>query len=316
MKYKNYFILMIVFISLLVAVGSACASENSTKELKSNQDEIAISNINEDVLESSDETDLAKSKGTFIDVTDAYIYLNDFRCEKGVWYWNSDDTTKTVFNIGSGNILKPLARDAELEQTAKLRAQEIVKLFSHTRPDGTICFTAYPDLLALGENIAYGQTTCKEVTDDWKETNDLYSGQGHRRNMLDSGFNCVGIAGYKVGNTIYWVQAFGYKQGIKYTPITLSLIKPTLIAHNKNFKIKTKTKKYTVNLKSGKNPIKKVKVTLKVKGKTYKSITNNKGKATFKLKLTKKGTFKAFVKFLGNGAYSSVNKHVKLHVKK
>lgn len=36
--------------------------------------------------------------------------------------------------------------------------------------------------------------------------------------------------------------------------------------------------------------MKKVKLTLKIKGKTYKATTNSKGKATFKItKLTKKG---------------------------
>ena len=40
--------------------------------------------------------------------------------------------------------------------------------------------------------------------------------------------------------------------------------------------------------------MKKAKVTLKVKGKTYAAKTNSKGKATFKItKLTKKGTYKA-----------------------
>ena len=65
------------------------------------------------------------------------------------------------------------------------------------RPDGTQCFSAFPQgLLKEGENIAYGYTTAKDVTEAWKETNDPYDGQGHRRNMLDVDFNWVGIAGY------------------------------------------------------------------------------------------------------------------------
>jgi hypothetical protein len=63
--------------------------------------------------------------------------------------------------------------------------------------------------------------------------------------------------------------------------------------------------------------MKKVKVTLKVKGKTYKATTNGKGKATFKIKnLKKKGTFKATVGFTGDKYYNKVSKKVKIVVKK
>ena len=82
--------------------------------------------------------------------------------------------------------------------------------------------------------------------------------------------------------------------------------------------LKTKTKKYAVVLKDSKNKaIKKVKVTLKVKGKTYKATTNSKGKATFKItKLTKAGSYKAAVKFAGNAYYKASAKSVKITVKK
>ncbi|MEE1335748.1 Ig-like domain-containing protein, partial [Methanobrevibacter sp.] len=77
---------------------------------------------------------------------------------------------------------------------------------------------------------------------------------------------------------------------------------PKLTAKKATFKAKTKTKKYTIVLKDNKGKaIKKAKVTLKVKGKTYKATTNAKGKATFKItKLTKKGKNTATIKFGGN----------------
>ena len=62
--------------------------------------------------------------------------------------------------------------------------------------------------------------------------------------------------------------------------------------------------------------MKKVKVTLKVKGKTYKAKTNSKGKATFKItKLTKKGTYKAIIKYKGNKYYKKLTKKVKIKIK-
>ncbi|WP_165814075.1 PKD domain-containing protein [Methanobrevibacter thaueri] len=91
-----------------------------------------------------------------------------------------------------------------------------------------------------------------------------------------------------------------------------------IVAKKKTFKVKTKTKKYKITLKtkSGK-AIKKVKVTLKVKGKTYKAKTNAKGVATFKItKLNKKGKYTAKIKFAGNKSYKATSKKIKLTVKK
>ena len=119
----------------------------------------------------------------------------------------------------------------------------------------------------------------------------------------------------------------------KYAPITQNTtlnikepVKPTtkvtkkatkIVAKKKTFKAKVKVKKYTITLKSGKTLLKKVKVTLKVKGKTYKATTNKKGKATFKIKnLKKKGTYKAVIKFKGNKNYKATSKKVKIKVKK
>lgn len=142
----------------------------------------------------------------YADTTDAYTELNNFRTSKNAWYWNSDNKTRTNV-VGK---LKPLKRNAQLEQTAKVRAKEIAQSFSHTRPTGQSCFTEYPsNLTAYGENIAEGQEYAREVTEDWIETNNGYSGQGHRRNMLDSRFNAVGIACYVQNGTCYWVQSFG-----------------------------------------------------------------------------------------------------------
>ena len=103
-----------------------------------------------------------------------------------------------------------------------------------------------------------------------------------------------------------------YVKSVETIKFTVKKTTPKLIAAKKTFKSSLKTKKYTVTLKSATNKaISKVKVTLKVKGKTYKATTNSKGKATFKItKLTKKGTFKAVVTFAGNSFYKKVSKKV------
>ena len=91
-----------------------------------------------------------------------------------------------------------------------------------------------------------------------------------------------------------------------------------LTASKKTYKAKVKTKKYSVILKdSAGKAIKNAKVTIKVKGKTYKATTTSSGKATFKItKLTKKGTFSAVVKFAGDDLYDATSKTVKITVKK
>ena len=97
-------------------------------------------------------------------------------------------------------------------------------------------------------------------------------------------------------------------------PVTKKTSK--IVAKKKTFKAKTKTKKYTVTLKSGKTPIKKVKLIIKIKKKTFKATTNAKGKATFKIKkLTKKGKYTATIKFAGNKNYKATSKKIKIVVK-
>ena len=107
-----------------------------------------------------------------------------------------------------------------------------------------------------------------------------------------------------------------YAESSKDVKVTVKKATPKLTAKKKTFKSSVKTKKYTVVLKDNTgNVIKKAKVTLKVKGKTYKATTNSKGKATFKIKkLSKKGTFKATVTYKGNKYYKKVTKKAKIKV--
>ncbi len=109
-----------------------------------------------------------------------------------------------------------------------------------------------------------------------------------------------------------------YVKSTATAKVVVAKAKPKLTAKKTTFKVKTKTKKYSIILKDNKGKaIKKAKVTLKVKGKTYKATTNAKGKATFKItKLTKKGTSTATIKFAGNKYFKSISKKAKIIVKK
>ena len=102
--------------------------------------------------------------------------------------------------------LSPLAQDSGATNVAHLRAKEIVKSFSHTRPDGSSCFTAAKDLgvayRTAGENIAYGYSTPEQVVSGWMNS------EGHRKNILSSSFGKIGIGCFKSGGTLYWSQFF------------------------------------------------------------------------------------------------------------
>ena len=108
-----------------------------------------------------------------------------------------------------------------------------------------------------------------------------------------------------------------FGSGDSFTDILVSKATPKITASSKTFSVKTKTKSYAIVLKDSKGKaIKKVSVTIKVNGKTYKATTTSAGKATFKItKLTKKGKFTATIKFAGNKYFKAIKKSVKIITK-
>ncbi len=139
--------------------------------------------------------------------------INEFRTEDGVWYWNSDDTTKTYpQNLGE------VKYDYDLEKVAMRRAFETAVFWDHLRPNGTDFSAAYSELGypsgISGENISMGYgyiKTAEHAMEGWKETNKTYSGQGHRRNMLNPDYKAVGVACVIYNNRYFWVQEFSSK---------------------------------------------------------------------------------------------------------
>jgi hypothetical protein len=113
---------------------------------------------------------------------------------------------------------------------------------------------------------------------------------------------------YNVVSTFAGNDRFASASAVSKLKVSKASVKLTAV--KKSFKVKVKTKSYTVTLKTNKNKVmKKVKITLKVNGKTYTAKTNSKGKATFKItNLIKKGKFKAVVKYSGNRYYKTLTK--------
>lgn len=108
-------------------------------------------------------------------------------------------------NAGVGGI----SQNASLDAVAQIRAQEIVQSFSHTRPNGTSCFTILDEggiaYMTAGENIAAGYGDPASVMSGWMNS------PGHRANILNGSFGQVGIGYYTDPNSgygTYWVQIF------------------------------------------------------------------------------------------------------------
>ena len=103
--------------------------------------------------------------------------------------------------------LAPLTVDTKAASAAQVRAQEISKSFSHTRPNGSAFSTALTEAGAsfkgAGENIAYGQTTPEKVMESWMNSS------GHRANILNGSYRAIGVGHYENASGVdYWTQLF------------------------------------------------------------------------------------------------------------
>lgn len=135
--------------------------------------------------------------------------INEFRQDSDqAWAWDETDSTKVYYTD-----LKPLEYDYTLEKVAMQRAAELAISYSHYRANGDVCWTAMDDYgysyWAAGENIAVGYSSANDVFTAWREDNEPYKWQGHRRNMLSRDVTHVGLAGVTIDGTKYWVQEFG-----------------------------------------------------------------------------------------------------------
>lgn len=122
----------------------------------------------------------------------------------------------------AANGLKLLKYSDTLSDAAIVRVNEIQTYFSHTRPDGTSCFTAVTDMGVryryIGENIAYGQNSPEDVMNAWMNSS------GHRANILSENFDYIGIGVTYRNGTYYWSQFFATSDDLTGDVITFDSI--------------------------------------------------------------------------------------------
>lgn len=103
----------------------------------------------------------------------------------------------------------PLVLDGTITAAAKIRAKECATSFSHTRPDGSSCFTALDEAGAsygaCGENIAAGYWSPESVVQGWVNS------PGHYSNMINASYTRMGLGCWYDSESdygMYWAQMF------------------------------------------------------------------------------------------------------------
>ena len=129
------------------------------------------------------------------------------------------DKVIELTNIQRGRVgAPPLKRQSFLREAARWMAGDMAanRYFAHVDRLGRsigprFADFGYKDYTALGENIAAGQRTPREVVDTWLKS------PGHRANLLNADFREIGVSYICVPNSeygCYWVQDFGKREDI------------------------------------------------------------------------------------------------------
>ncbi|TJX14390.1 hypothetical protein E9840_05950 [Tissierella creatinini] len=103
--------------------------------------------------------------------------------------------------------VQPLSLSKEVSEVALLKSKDMAlfNYFDHTSPNYGSPFEMMKDMgisyRAAGENLAVGYDTPAAVVKGWMDS------PGHRKNILNSQFNKMGI-GIHRGDRTYWTQMF------------------------------------------------------------------------------------------------------------
>lgn len=113
----------------------------------------------------------------------------------------------TAFDLQNAHRVKngqpPLLWNNAYYEAAKIRVAELSVSFSHTRSDGSSCYTVDPLQAFRGENAAYGYFTPEQMITA------LMNSAGHNENMLKSTHKLGAISGAIIDNQYYWIAFFG-----------------------------------------------------------------------------------------------------------
>ena len=197
-------LIVIIGVFIFMVIGSYRNIINQNKVISTNtyidkDNEIVNSN-----LEKEEVTDIENKY--YEDISKEYI--NEY---KNIQSENTyTDLINEVYEITNNYRslvgVSSLTLDSSLVEAASIRAKELSDSFSHTRPNGSSCFTVLSELGisygTAGENIAAGYSSSQSVMEGWRFSS------GHYQNIISSKFKKIGIGVNIINNQYYWVQIF------------------------------------------------------------------------------------------------------------
>ena len=203
-----------VFIFMVIGSYRNIINQNkvtSTNTYIDNDNEIVNSNLEKEevtnIEEKISDTDNKEYKEISKDDINEYdsITINNIQNEN-----TYTDLINEVYEITNNYRslvgVPSLTLDSSLVEAANIRAKELSDSFSHTRPNGSSCFTVLSELGisygTAGENIAAGYSSSQSVMEGWRSSN------GHYQNIISSKFKKIGIGVNIINNQYYWVQIF------------------------------------------------------------------------------------------------------------
>lgn len=209
-------LIVIICIFIFMVIGSYRNIINQNKVISTNtyidkDNEIVNSNLEKEevtnIEEKISDTDYKEYKEISKDDINEYdsITINNIQNEN-----TYTDLINEVYEITNNYRslvgVSSLTLDSSLVEAANIRAKELSDSFSHTRPNGSSCFTVLSELGisygTAGENIAAGYSSSQSVMEGWR------SSSGHYQNIISSKFKKIGIGVNIINNQYYWVQIF------------------------------------------------------------------------------------------------------------
>lgn len=197
-------LIVIIGVFIFIVIGSYRNIINQNKAISTNNyidkdNEIVNSN-----LEKEEVTDIEDKYYEDISKEDINEY-KDIQSEN-IYTDLINEVYEITNNYRSLVGVPSLTLDSSLVTAASIRAKEISDSFSHTRPNGSSCFTVLSELGisygTAGENIAAGYSSSQSVMEGWR------SSSGHYQNIISSKFKKIGIGVNIINNQYYWVQIF------------------------------------------------------------------------------------------------------------
>lgn len=197
-------LIVIIGVFIFIVIGSYRNIINQNKAISTNNyidkdNEIVNSN-----LEKEEVTDIEDKYYEDISKEDINEY-KDIQSEN-IYTDLINEVYEITNNYRSLVGVPSLTLDSSLVEAANIRAKELSDSFSHTRPNGSSCFTVLSELGisygTAGENIAAGYSSSQSVMEGWR------SSSGHYQNIISSKFKKIGIGVNIINNQYYWVQIF------------------------------------------------------------------------------------------------------------